>query len=174
MKKLLMSTVLAATSLVAITANADVSTVNNNTATPATVKQHHKGDMNRGMNNYFSQLNLSATQQAQIKAIMQEKFGAQKDKRGDYKAEREQMQKQIQTLTDSKTLNNTTLNRLADQEAAKTKQRFIERVQTQHAISQVLTPEQRSKMAQLKTERQAKGRQHLQNRKANSTYQKNK
>ena len=111
MKKLLMSTVLAATSLVAITANADVSTVNNNTATPTTVKQHHKGDMNRGMNNYFSQLNLTATQQAQIKAIMQEKFGAQKDKRGDYKAEREQMQKQIQTLTDSKTLNNTTLNR---------------------------------------------------------------
>lgn len=173
MKKLLMSTVLAATSLVAITANADVSTVNNNTATPTTVQQQ-KGGMHRGMNNHFSQLNLTATQQAQIKAIMQEKFGAQKDKRGDYKAEREQMQKQIQTLTDSKTLNNTMLNRLADQEAAKTKQRFIERVQTQHAISQVLTPEQRSKLAQLKAERQAKGRQHLQNRKANSTYQKNK
>lgn len=173
MKKLLMSTVLAATGLVAVTANADVSTTSN-TAAPTTVQQHHKGDMTRGMNNYFSQLNLTATQQAQIKAIMQEKYGAQKDKRGDYKAEREQMQKQIQTLTDSKTLNNTALNRLADQEAAKTKKRFIERVQTQHAIAQVLTPEQRTKMAQLKSERQAKARQHLQNRKANSSYQKNK
>ena len=165
MKKLLMSTVLAATGLVTITANANVNTIST-PAAPTTLQQHHKGGMNHGMNNYFSQLNLTATQQAQIKTIMQEKYGAQKGKRGDYKADREQMQKQIQTLTDSKTLNNTALNRLADQEAAKTKQRFIERVQTQHAIAQVLTPEQRTKMAQLKSERQAKGRQHLQNRKA--------
>ncbi|WP_182406470.1 Spy/CpxP family protein refolding chaperone [Psychrobacter sp. GP33] len=169
MKKLLMSTVIAASSIFAITAGANAASPATDTATQSSTQKQHRA----GAHNPYSQLNLTATQQAQIKAIMQEKYGAQKDKRGDYKAEREQMQKQIQTLTDSKTLNNTTLNRLADQEAAKTKQRFIERVQTQHAISQVLTPEQRTKMAQLKSERQAKGRQHLQNRKANSNYQKN-
>lgn len=159
MKKLLMSTILAASSIFAITTGANAAT---DTAAQSTMQKQHRG----GAHNPYSQLNLTTTQEAQIKAIMQQKYGAQKDKRGDYKAEREQMQKQIQTLTDSKTLNNTTLNRLADQEVAKTKQRFIERVQTQHAISQILTTEQRAKMAQLKTERQAKGRQHWENRKA--------
>ena len=67
------------------------------------------------------------------------------------------MQQQVQALTDAKTLNNAAVNRLADQEAAKTKQRFIQRIETQHAIAQVLTPEQRQKMAQLKSERKAKG-----------------
>ena len=162
MKKLLMSTVIAASSIFAITAGANAASPATDTATQSSTQKQHRA----GAHNPYSQLNLTATQDAQIKAIMQEKYGAQKGKVGNYKAEREQMQKQIQTLTDSKTLNNTTLNRLADQEAAKTKQRFIERVQTQHAISQILTPEQRSKMAQLKTERQAKGRQHWENRKA--------
>lgn len=172
MKKLLMSTLIAASSVFALTANANVSPVTN-TATPTTVQQQ-KGGMHRGMNNQFSQLNLTATQQAQIKTILQEKRGTQQGKRSDHKAEREQMQQQIQTLTNSKTLNNTTLNRLADQEAAKSKQRFIERVQTQHAIAQVLTPEQRTKLTQLKKERQAKGLEHLKQRKANSTQQKTK
>ena len=161
MKKLLMSTILAASSVFAITTGANAASPATDTAAQSSTQQHRAG-----AHNPYAQLNLTATQEAQIKAIMQQKYGAQKGKAGNYKAEREQMQKQIQTLTDSKTLNNTTLNRLADQEAAKTKQRFIERVQTQHAISQILTPEQRSKMAQLKTERQAKGRQHWENRKA--------
>lgn len=55
------------------------------------------------------------------------------------------MEQQIQALTNASTLNNAAVNRLADQQAAKAKQRFIERVQTQHAISQVLTAEQRAK-----------------------------
>lgn len=163
MRKLLISSVIAASSVFTLTvgAHAAVNTTAHSSAQSTVQKQHKNGAYN-----LYSQLNLTATQEAQIKGIMQEKYGAQKGKRGTYKAEREQMQKQIQTLTDNKTLNNTTLNRLADQEAAKAKQRFIDRVQTQHAISQVLTAEQRSKMAQLKAERQAKGRQHWESRKA--------
>lgn len=161
MKKILMSSVLAASSLFAISACANVGAATD-TSSYNTMQKQHKS----GAKSPFSELNLTATQEAQIKAIMQEKHSAQKGKRGDYKAQRAQLQQQMQTLTDSKTLNTATVNRLADEQAAKTKQRFIERIQTQHAIAQVLTSEQRAKMAQLKTERQAKGRQHWENRKA--------
>ena len=163
MKKLLMSSLIIASSVFAINANA--ASTNASPATDASARTSMQNHYKNGAHNPYAQLNLSTTQEAQIKAIMQEKHGAQKGKRGTYKAEREQMQKQIQTLTNSKTLNSATLNRLADQEAAKTKQRFVERVQTQHAISQILTPEQRSKMAQLKADKQAKGRQHFENHK---------
>ena len=74
-------------------------------------------------------------------------------------------------MTNAKTLNNAAVNRLADQQAAKTKQRFIERIETQHAISQVLTVEQREKMAQLKSERKAKGHHGSKNRKMHGKYQ---
>ena len=74
-------------------------------------------------------------------------------------------------MTNAKILNNAAVNRLADQQAAKTKQRFIERIETQHAISQVLTVEQREKMAQLKSERKAKGHHGSKNRKMHSKYQ---
>ena len=161
MKKILMSSVLAASSLFAIGACANVGAATD-TSSYNTMQKQFKG----GANGPYSQLNLTATQEAQIKTIMQDKYGAQKGQRGQYKAERQQMQQEIQTLTDSKTLNKTALNRLADKQAAKDKQRFIDRVQTQHAISQVLTADQRAKMAQLKTERQAKGRQHWENRKS--------
>lgn len=161
MKKILMSSVLVVSSLFVMTAGASVSSAND-ASSYNTMHKEYKG----GAKGPFSQLNLTTTQEAQIKTIMQDKYGAQKSQRGQYKAEREQMQQQIQTLTDSKTLNTSALNRLADQQAAKDKQRFIDRVQTQHAISQVLTAEQRQKMAELKSERKEKGRKHWENRKA--------
>ena len=74
-------------------------------------------------------------------------------------------------MTNAKTLNNAAVNRLADQQAAKTKQRFIERIETQHAISQVLTVEQREKMTQLKSERKAKDHHGSDNRKMHGKYQ---
>ena len=118
----------------------------------------------------MAQLDLTATQQAQIKAIMQEKYTGNKNDRSKYQAERAQMQQQMQTLTNAKTLDAAAVNRLADQQAAKTKQRFIERVQTEHAIAQVLTPEQRQKMAQLKSERKAKGHHGSKNRQMHGKY----
>lgn len=154
MKKLLMGSVLAMSSVLTVTA---CSSVNASTeATPTTSKMQHKG-MKDGMRGPMAQLNLTATQQAQIKAIMQEKQGDRKNDRAKHQAERMQMQQQMQALTNANTLDNAAINRLADQQAAKNKQRFIERVQTQHAISQVLTAEQRAKMAQLKSERTTKG-----------------
>ena len=132
------------------------------------MQKNHKDGAMRGP---ISKLNLTAAQQAQIKAIMQEKRGDRKADHQRYQAERAQMEQQIQALTDASTLNNAALNRLADQQAAKTKQRFIERVQTQHAIAQVLTAEQRAKMKQLKSERQAQGHQRSKDRKGHDKQQ---
>ncbi|WP_350656318.1 Spy/CpxP family protein refolding chaperone [Psychrobacter sp. S1-30-MNA-CIBAN-0213] len=170
MKKLLMGSVLAMSSVFAVTA---CTSVNATTDTaPTTSKMQHKDGMKKGgMRGPMSQLDLTATQQAQIKAIMQEKHGDREAERTKNKAERAQMHQQMQALTNASTLNNAAVNRLADQQAAKAKQLFIERVQTQHAISQVLTAEQRAKMEQLKSEKQEKGRQHSQNRKGHDKQQ---
>jgi len=182
MKKLLIGSVLAISSVLTVTGCTSVNATTD--TTPATTtnmqKQHkagmkdgmHKGGIHKGgMKGTMAQLDLTATQQAQIKAIMQEKYNNRKNDRSKYQAERAQMQQQMQTLTNAKTLDTAAVNRLADQQAAKTKQRFIERVQTEHAISQVLTPEQRQKMAQLKLERKAKGHHGSKNRQMHSKHQ---
>ncbi|AOY42691.1 MULTISPECIES: Spy/CpxP family protein refolding chaperone [Psychrobacter] len=161
MKKLLLGSVLAASSVFTVTACSSVNAASD-TAPMNQMQKNHKDGAMRGP---MSKLNLTATQQAQIKAIMQEKHGDRVADREKHQAERAQMEQQIQALTNASTLNNAAVNRLADQQAAKAKQRFIERVQTQHAISQVLTAEQRAKMEQLKSERQEKDRKHSKDRK---------
>ncbi|MDX1788496.1 MAG: Spy/CpxP family protein refolding chaperone, partial [Psychrobacter sp.] len=151
MKKLLIGSVLAISSVLTVTGCTSVNATTDTTpATTTNMQKQHKagtkdGMHKGGMRGPMSQLDLTATQQAQIKAIMQEKYSSNKNDRTKYQAERAQMQQQMQVLTNAKTLDAAAVNRLADQQAAKTKQRFIERVQTEHAISQVLTPEQRQK-----------------------------
>ncbi|MEH6766453.1 Spy/CpxP family protein refolding chaperone [Psychrobacter sp.] len=165
MKKLLLGSVLAASSIFTVTACTSVNATTDTTPT-AQMQKNHKDGMKKGeMRGPMSKLDLTATQQAQIKAIMQNKRGDRTADRAEHQAERAQMDQQIQALTNASTLNTAALNRLADQRAAKEKQRFIERVQTQHAIAQVLTPEQRAKMEQMKSERQEKGRKQSKDRK---------
>ncbi len=153
MKKLLLGSVLAASSIFTVTACTSVNATTDTTPT-AQMQKNHKDGMKKGeMRGPMSKLDLTATQQAQIKAIMQNKRGDRTVDRAEHQAERAQMDQQIQALTNASTLNTAALNRLADQRAAKEKQRFIERVQTQHAIAQVLTAEQRAKLAQMKEDR---------------------
>lgn len=184
MKKLLIGSVFALSSVLTVTGCTSVNATTDTTpATPTTtsIQKHHKAGMKDGMHKdgmhkggmrgAMAQLDLTATQQAQIKAIMQEKYNSHKNDRSKYQAEHAQMQQQIQVLTNAKTLDTAAVNRLADQQAAKTKQRFIERVQTEHAIAQVLTPEQRQKMAQLKAERKAKGHRGSRHRQMHSKHQ---
>lgn len=161
MKKALMNTAVIASSLFVLSACANVGAATDTSAYSSakqsqTMQKHHKG-AGKGP---LSQLDLTATQQAQIKAIMQENRGAREATRANYKAERLQLQQQIQTLTASNTLNSSAVNQLAEQQAAKSKQQFIDRIQTQHAISKILTPEQRQKLVQLKAEGKQKGRRH--------------
>ena len=173
MKKLLIGSVLAISSVLTVTGCTSVNATTDTTpATTTNMQKQHKDGMGKGgMRGPMSQLDLTATQQAQIKAIMQEKYSGNKNDRTKYQAERAQMQQQMQALTNAKTLNTAAVNRLADQQAAKAKQRFIERVQTEHAIAQILTPEQRQKMAQLKSERKAKGHHGSKNRQMHGKYQ---
>ena len=153
MKKLLLGSVLAASSIFTVTACTSVNATTDTTPT-SQMQKNHKDGMKKGeMRGPMSKLDLTATQQAQIKAIMQNKRGDRTADRAEHQAERAQMDQQIQALTNASTLNTAALNRLADQRAAKEKQRFIERVQTQHAIAQVLTAEKRAKLAQMKEDR---------------------
>jgi len=160
MKKLLLGSVLAASSIFTVTACTSVNATTDTTPTAQMQKQHKAGMKKSEMRGPMSKLDLTATQQAQIKAIMQNKRGDRTADRAEHQAERAQMNQQIQALTNASTLNTTALNRLADQQAAKEKQRFVERVQTQHAIAQVLTAEQRAKLAQMKEDKKGgdKGR----------------
>ena len=153
MKQLLLGSVLAASSIFTVTACTSVNATTDTTPT-AQMQKNHKDGMKKGeMRGPMSKLDLTATQQTQIKAIMQNKRGDRTADRAEHQAERAQMDQQIQALTNASTLNTAALSRLADQRAAKEKQRFIERVQTQHAIAQVLTAEQRAKLAQMKEDR---------------------
>lgn len=72
MKKLLMSSALALTSVFAVTACTSVNATTE--TTPATAMQkHHQSGMNKGrMMGSMSQLNLTAAQQTKIQAIMQQ------------------------------------------------------------------------------------------------------
>lgn len=164
MKKLLLGSVLAMSSVFTVTA---CTSVNATTDTkPASTNMQHKDGMKKGgMRGPMSQLDLTAAQQAKIKAIMEAKHGDRKADRAKYKAERTQMHQQMQALTNASTLNSAAVNRLADQQAAKTKQRFIERMETEHAIAQVLTPQQREKLAKMKAEKMAKGHKGSEHRK---------
>lgn len=165
MKKLLLGSVLAMSSVFTVTACTSVNAITDTKPASTSMQKHKDGMKKGGMRGPMSQLDLTAAQQAKIKTIMEAKHGDHKADRAKYKAERAQMEQQMQALTNASTLNNAAVNRLADQQAAKTKQRFIERVQTQHAIIQVLTPEQREKMAKMKAEKMAKGHKGSEHRK---------
>ena len=160
MKKLLLASVLAASSVFTVTACTSVNATTDTTPTTKMQKQHKAGMKKGEMRGPLSKLDLTAAQQTQIKAIMEAKHSNNKADRTKNKAERAQMHQQMQALTNASTLNSTAVNRLADQQAAKTKQRFIERVQTQHAIAQVLTAEQRAKLAQMKEDRKGDDKGH--------------
>ena len=160
MKKLLLASVLAASSVLTVTACTSVNATTDTTPTTKMQKQHKAGMKKGEMRGPLSKLDLTAAQKTQIKAIMEANRSNNKADRTKNKAERAQMDQQMQALTNARTLNSAAVNRLADNQAAKTKQRFIERVQTQHAIAQVLTAEQRAKLAQMKEERKGGDKGH--------------
>lgn len=182
MKKLLISTALITLATLGITAcssvNAATDTAANTAATIQNGKGHHGHQGARGNfsghgsysgygKKLFSELNLTADQEAKIKAIMQKNHSNRSQNFETMKAERQAMQSQVQNLANSPTLNNIELNRLANLEAEKTRQRFVNRVQLQREIAQVLTPEQRQKLATIQAERQNKRASYAQKRMKN-------
>ncbi|MGM8886791.1 Spy/CpxP family protein refolding chaperone [Psychrobacter sp. 1U2] len=154
MKNLTIATLLSASTLLGMAGIA--SAAPDNQPQRASQMQHHKGGMsaNKGP---LSQLNLTATQQAQIEAIKEAKKTERDNNRAQNQAQREQMREQVQALSNANTLDTVTLNRLADQHAQQAKQRFIDRVQSQQAIAKVLTADQRAQLQQMRAERGEQG-----------------
>ena len=155
MKKLLATSIIAVSSMLTINACTNVGAATDTTAS-ATPMPAHKDGMGMGMRGDMAKLNLTDAQKAQIKAIYQQNRG-DKDERGTRMNEWQQKREQVQALVNSKTLNTAQLNQLADAEAAQAKARFVKHVQTEHAIAQVLTKEQRDKLAEMRKERPEKG-----------------
>ena len=161
MKKLVLGSVLALSSSLAMVGCTQASAVSESQAKPATQMQHkqgqhHRGDHHKGKRGGFENLNLSTEQKAQIKALRQaqkQKFQANSQQ---HRAQQLQLQAQTEALINSPTLNNAALDKLADQQAALSKQRFINRVQSQHAMAQVLTDEQKAELKKMREERKTK------------------
>ncbi len=177
MKKLLISTALITSAAFGITACSSVNAATDSApiAKPSAMHQdgarQHKRLSNHAGKKPFAELNLSADQEAKIKAIMQKNHNNRSENFEALKNERKTTQAQVQNLANSPTLNNAELNRLANLEAEKTRQRFVNRVQMQREIAQVLTPEQRQKLATMKSERQNNRANHTQKRSQHAKYQ---
>lgn len=159
MKKLVLGSVLALSSSLAMVGCTQANAVSESQTPPATKMQHkgqqHKGEHHKGKRGGFEKLNLTAQQKAQMKALKE----AQKQKRQansqQHRVQMQQLKAQTEALINSPTLNNAALNKLAEQQAAVSKQRFINRVQAQHAMAQILTPEQKAELKKMREQREA-------------------
>ncbi len=164
MKKLVLSSVLALSGSLAMVGCTQASAVSETQTTAATNMQqgmqgqYYKGGQmgKRGGGYGYQQLNLTAEQQAQMQALREVQQQKNQAKRQQHQAQMQQMHAQTQALINSPTLNTTALNNLAEQQAAFAKQRFIERVQNQHAMAQILTDEQKAQLAKIREDRQAR------------------
>ena len=108
----------------------------------------HRGEHGGGggMHRAMDKLDLTEAQQAKIDAIMDAKKAGWEANRTSKQAKREQEHEQMQALMNQTTLNQAQVNRLANAHAEEAKQRFIDRIETQHAIAQVLTSGQRAEL----------------------------
>lgn len=163
MKKLVLSSVLAVSGSLAMVGCTQASAVSESQTTPTTKMQHakqgqhHKGGQHMGKRGGgYEKLNLTDEQKAQMKALREAQKQKHQANRQQHKAQMQQMHAQTQALINSPTLNTASLNNLAEQQAAFSKQRFIERVQTQHAMAQILTDEQKAQLEKMREERKAK------------------
>lgn len=185
MKKLLMGSVLAMSSVFAVTA---CTSVNATTDTaPTTSKMQHKDGMKKGgMRGPMSQLDLTATQQAQLQALKQNNRGERMQNReamlailtAEQRAQLETLKSERQAKGHRRSHNKggknsplSELNLTATQQAqiATIRQNNSgNRMQNHSAIMQVLTSEQRQKLEAIKADRMANGhkgseRQKMQN-----------
>lgn len=148
MKKLLISALLATSSATMMLSPAIAQP-----ATQAVNSTASKADHSDRMFKRFESLNLSDAQKTQIKTIMQSQRS--NTDFAQMRAEHEKLEQSINALANASTLDTRTLNALADAQAQKAKQRFIKRVEMQHAIAQVLTADQRTKLATMQAQKKA-------------------
>ncbi|PNK60433.1 Spy/CpxP family protein refolding chaperone [Psychrobacter sp. FDAARGOS_221] len=92
----------------------------------------------------YDRLNLTAEQQSKLQALRQSQAQAYQG----HHAQMQQMHTQAQALMNNPNLDQTALNKLADQHAAMSKARFMENMQYMHQMNQLLTDEQRAQLQQ--------------------------
>ena len=181
MKKLLMGSALALSSVFAVSACTSVGATTDTSPT-TNVQKNYKAGMKQGMHkgdmkNPMSQLNLTAEQQTKIATIRQNNRG---DRMQNHSAVMEvltaEQRAQLETLksqrqaegrrgSNQKGGKNSPLSELNLTAAQQAKIQTIRqsnsgnRMQNHSAIMEVLTAEQRTKLEALKAERQAKGHQ---------------
>ena len=181
MKKVIMASVVALSSVFAVTACTSVGATTDTTASTS-MQKHHKGGMkDGGMRGPLTELNLSATQKAQIEAIRQNsqneraqtreaieavltaeqraQLAEMKAERGDktHKGHKGQHKKDGKDMGQQKAFSQLNLtNTLKAQIEAIRKDTNGTRAQKQQAVMAVLTPEQRAQLESLKSQRQNK------------------
>lgn len=117
-------------------------------------RHHHEGSMLRRMTR---ELNLTDSQQSQIKSIMQ-------TERAKMQPLRQQLRQneQAQNANMSVTFDETQARAFADKQAQIMSDLTVERQRMKSEIYAVLTPDQRAKAQQLMQEHQQRRRQHVQ------------
>lgn len=172
MKKLILSSVLALSGTMAMVGCTQASAVSESQTTTATKMQNYnqgksfKEGRHWGRQGGFEKLNLTAEQKAQMQALRETQKQKYQNNREQYRVQMQLLQTQTQALINSPTLDTTALNRLADQQAALSKQRFIERIQSQHAMAKILTAEQKAELEKMREDRKAKFNERMDKRAA--------
>jgi protein CpxP len=104
---------------------------------------HHDGDHPHPMREMMQQLDLTDSQRQQIHGLM-----AQHRQNWPNRANRGQMHDQMLALISAPEFNQQAASDLADQMALGMKQHMLQRMETRHAIYQILNEDQRSKFVE--------------------------
>jgi Spy/CpxP family protein refolding chaperone len=102
------------------------------------MKHHQKGDVPF----YLRDLDLTDTQKAQIKALMEKRHADRKAGKAEYWETR----KAIHQLVQADTLDEARLEQLVDESMAMKKQAAMQKARFHHEMYQLLTPEQQDKL----------------------------
>lgn len=158
MKKLILSSVLAVSGSLVMVGCTQANAVSETQTSPATKMQHKhahakKGEHRMGKRGGFETLNLTQEQKSQMKALRDAQKQNRAANQAQHKAQRQAMRSQTEALINSDTLNAAALDQLANQHAALSKQRFVERVQMQHGMAQILTDAQKEQLKQMRQQR---------------------
>lgn len=115
-------------------------------------KRGGHGMRGRGMGRMFKQLDLTEDQKAQMKAIREQSRESTKSLREQMKANRQQLQQ----LTDNGQFNEASVAAVAQQQGQIHAQMIVAKEKVKAQMFNVLTAEQKAKVAQLKAERKQK------------------
>lgn len=108
-------------------------------------KHHHMKHKKAGdVPFYLRDMDLSDTQKAQIKAMMEKKHADKKASKAAYWENK----KAIKALTQAETLDEAALEQLVDKSLVMKKQHAMERARFHHEMFNLLTPEQQQKLEQ--------------------------